>query len=83
MNNKEVTIESLKEENEKLKDSLLDLTTQLNYSIERELAEMVRDIYSGVVSELKKPNEELTKKELLHNLKDNLEKFSKDYRFKL
>jgi hypothetical protein len=53
-------IDFLEEENDKLKDSLLDVTTQLNYSIERELAELVRNIYEGVNSELKN-NEKFSK----------------------
>jgi hypothetical protein len=80
---KEETFESLKEENEKLKNSLFELTTQINYSIEIELAELIRNIYSGINIELNCPNEDLTKKEILYNLKDNIEMFAKDYKFAL
>jgi hypothetical protein len=73
----------LREENEDLKSKLIDLTFEQNYSIEKELAEIVRELYSGVCEELKNKKSELTKKQILENIRNNLQEFAKNYKFKL
>jgi len=79
----QIRIDFLEKENDKLKDNLLDLTTQLNYSIEQELAELVRNIYESINIEPKNKENQLTREKILTNLKKYLENFSKDYKFKL
>jgi sugar-specific transcriptional regulator TrmB len=76
-------IKKLENEIDKLKDSLFEVTSELNYSLYRELAELVRDIYKSINAELKTKKSELTKKEMLNNLKDYLDDFGKNYKFRL
>lgn len=81
--NLEKEILKLQEENEDLKSKLIDLTFEQNYSIEKELAELVRELYLGVCLELKNKESKLSKKQILENIKNNLQEFSKNYKFKL
>lgn len=76
-------IKKLEDEIDKLKDCLFEVTSELNYSLYRELAELVRDIYKSINTELKTKKSELTKKEMLNNLKDYLDDFGKIYKFRL
>ena len=76
-------VEKLKLENEDLKTKLIDLTFESNYSIEKELAEFVRTLYREVNDELKNKTSELTKKEILNNIKNYIIEFSKNYKFKI
>jgi uncharacterized protein Veg len=72
-------LEKLKEENEKLRGSLIDLTFEMNYNKQTEMLEFLRELYASV----KTADNKLTKKEILVNLKESLEEFAKNNRISL
>lgn len=69
-------IESLKMENDSLKDRLSDLAWELNYNKQTELLEFLRTLYKDVSDELKTPSKH-TKKEVLFSLKKEIQEFAK------
>lgn len=73
----------LEEENEDLKSKLIDLSFELNYNKEKELIELVREIYSNVKEELTNKESKLTKKEILNSIKKYLEEFAKNNKIML
>lgn len=78
-------IEEKEKEIEYLKDSLLDVTTELNYSKYKELAELVRELYTSLngYDPEDKEFKNLSTKDIVDNLKKVIEDFSKDYKFLL
>jgi undecaprenyl pyrophosphate synthase len=76
-------IKKLEEENEDLKTKLIDLSFELNYNKEKELIELVREIYSNVKEELSSKESKLTKKQILNAFKKYLEEFAKNNKIML
>jgi hypothetical protein len=76
-------IKNLEEENEDLKSKLIDLTFEMNYNKEKELVELVRNLYREIKLELTDKESELTKKQILNNVKKYLEEFAKNNKIKL
>jgi len=73
-------LEKLKEENEDLKSKLIDLTFEMNYNKQDELIEFLRNLYESLnPKELK----ELSKKEIIINLKSEIEEFAKNNKIRL
>lgn len=80
LNNKIIDLET---EIDKLKDLLLDATTELNYSKQNELIEFIRTLYISIKEELNNKESVLNKNDVLNNLKKSLEIFAKDNYLKL
>jgi len=76
-------INKLEEENEDLKSKLIDLTFEMNYNKEKELLEVVRNLYREIKDELIDKEIKLTKKQVLTNIKKYLEEFAKNNKIKL
>jgi NTP pyrophosphatase (non-canonical NTP hydrolase) len=58
----------------------------LKYSLENELADLVRDIYHSTKmndEESQKQLEKLEKEEILKNIRRNIEKYAREYKFGL
>jgi len=77
------TIEQLEKEIDDLSTKLIDLTFELNYNKEKELLELVREIYKSINEELVCKESRLTKKQILMNIKRYLEEFAKNTKLKL
>jgi phosphoenolpyruvate carboxylase len=75
----EELIDKLQEENEDLKSKLIDLQFELNYNKQTELIEFLREIYSS----LKDVDENLTKEEMIKNLKHYIQVFARDNKIML
>jgi hypothetical protein len=71
-------IASLEKENDKLKDMLLDATMELNFSKEKELLLMVRNLKVEIYKEIKE-NNSTTKEEHLNNIKIYINNFAKEH----
>jgi small-conductance mechanosensitive channel len=82
-NNNNKTIEQLEKEIDDLSTKLIDLTFELNYNKEKELLELVREIYKSINEELVCKESRLTKKQILMNIKRYLEEFAKNTKLKL
>jgi hypothetical protein len=76
-------IEKLEKENDDLTTKLIDLTFELNYNKEKELLELVRELYKNICEELVYKESKLTKKQILMNIKKYLEEFAKNTKLKL
>jgi flagellin-specific chaperone FliS len=76
-------IEELEKENDDLSTKLIDLTFELNYNKEKELLELVRELYKNISEELVCKESKLTKKQILTSVKKYLEQFAKDNKIKL
>lgn len=74
--------EKLKEEFEDLESRMIDLLFERNYSIEKELAEYMRELYANLVDEIKNDSG-IPKKETLENIKSSILDFARNYKFKL
>jgi hypothetical protein len=72
-------LEKLRKENEDLKDKLIDLTFELNYNKQTELIEFVRELYQS----LGNVGKNLTKKELVENLRNYIREFTKNNKIQL
>jgi histidinol phosphatase-like enzyme len=72
-------LEKLRKENEDLKDKLTDLTFELNYNKQTELIEFVRELYQS----LGNVGKNLTKKELVENLRNYIREFTKNNKIQL
>jgi hypothetical protein len=68
-------LEKLKLENEDLKDKLIDLSFEMNYNKQTELIEFLRDLYKSINLERLK---DVSKEEILENLKTNIQEFCKN-----
>ena len=79
----EKTIEQLEKENDDLSTRLIDLTFELNYNKEKELLELIRELYKNICDELACKESKLTKKQILTSVKKYLEQFAKDNKLKL
>lgn len=73
----------LEKENDKLKDSLLDATTQLNYSKENELLEFIRTLYREINEEIEEKEKQIDRENLLKNIKTYLQEFAKNNKINL
>ena len=67
-------LEKLRKENEDLKDKLTDLTFELNYNKQTELIEFVRELYQS----LGNVGKNITKKEIIENLRNYIREFTKN-----
>jgi len=72
-------LEKLRKENEDLKDKLTDLTFELNYNKQTELIEFVRELYQS----LGNVGKNLTKKEMIENLRNHIREFTKNNKIQL
>jgi len=72
-------LEKLRKENEDLKDKLTDLTFELNYNKQTELIEFVRELYQS----LGNVGKNLTKKEMIENLRNYIREFTKNNKIQL
>jgi len=72
-------LEKLRKENEDLKDKLIDLTFELNYNKQTELIEFVRELYQS----LGNVGKNLTKKEMIENLRNYIREFTKNDKIQL
>jgi undecaprenyl pyrophosphate synthase len=69
-------IEELKDKNEKLENDMLELSFIVNFSKQDELLEFVRELKESVNKEINNSESELTKEDLLKNLKKHIENFA-------
>lgn len=77
-------LEKLKQENEDLKDKLIDLTFEKKFNKEKELIDFIREIYSSVNEEMSLSSKsKLTKSQVLYSLKKYIEEFAKDNNIRL
>lgn len=67
-------LEKLKEENENLNSKLIDLLFELNYNKQTELIEFIRNLYESTFD---KNVKRFSKSEILLNLRDSIEEFTK------
>ena len=72
-------LEKLRKENEDLKDKLTDLTFELNYNKQTELIEFVRELYQS----LGNVSKNITKKEMIENLRNYIREFTKNNKIQL
>jgi len=72
-------LEKLRKENEDLKDKLTDLTFELNYNKQTELIEFVRELYQS----LGNVGKNITKKEMIENLRNYIREFTKNNKIQL
>jgi len=73
----------LENENDRLKDSLLDATTKLNHSKENELLEFIRTLYREINEEIDEKENPIGREDLLNNIKSYLQQFAKDNKISL
>jgi hypothetical protein len=73
-------MKDLEQENDELREKLIDLQFELNYNKQTELIEFLRELYSSLDVERLK---EYSKEEIINNLKEYIEEFIKDNRIKL
>lgn len=67
-----VTMKDIEQENEELKEQLIDLQFELNYNKQDKLLEFLRELYDSLdVDRLK----EYSKEEIIRNLKDYIDEF--------
>ena len=71
---RENEIERLREENDKLKDEIIELTYHLQRKKDVEAIEFIRELYHS----LKEVDKKLTKEEIIENLKKYIQVFAKD-----
>jgi gas vesicle protein len=76
-------IEELQNQIDRLKDSNLDLLTHINYCKQTELIELLRELLTSINTELKNNESELTKEDVLNNLKKYIKQFAKDNRLNI
>jgi gas vesicle protein len=76
-------IDELREENEKLKNELLELSYTSNFSKETELLEFVKELKESVIRELNDKDSKLTKEDLLNNLKKHISNFAEYTKLKI
>lgn len=67
-------IKRLREENDRLKDEIVDLNYHLQRKKDIEAIEFIRELYHS----LKEVDEKLTKEEIVENLKKYIQVFAKD-----
>jgi hypothetical protein len=80
----EIENQKLKNEIDDLKDKLLDVTMEVNYSKQNELMEFLRELYCNVKEELNpKTKSNTTKDEMLFSLKKFIEEFAKNNKIRL
>jgi hypothetical protein len=73
----------LEKENDKLKDNLLDATTQLNYSKENELLDFIKTLYREICEEINEKESPISREKLLKNIKIYLKEFAKNNKINL
>jgi len=80
----EIENQKLEKEIDVLKDKLLDVTMEVNYSKQNELMEFLRELYCNVKEELNpKTKSNTTKDEMLFSLKKFIEEFAKNNKIRL
>jgi predicted RNase H-like nuclease (RuvC/YqgF family) len=80
----EIENQKLKNEIDDLKDRLVDVLMEVNYSKQNELIEFLRELYGNVKEELNsKTKSNTTKDEMLFSLKKFIEEFAKNNKIRL
>jgi len=80
----EIENQKLKNEIDDLKDRLVDVLMEVNYSKQNELIEFLRELYGNVKEELNsKTKTNTTKDEMLFSLKKFIEEFAKNNKLRL